>query len=217
MKCWTQAKLALPAGGDAVDPALVVAQPFAAPVAVVERRVGEDEIGLEVRVQVAVEGVGRARPRLASMPRIARFILASRQVVGFDSWPKIEMSLRAGRRAPRRTAPTARTCRPSRSRGRRRGPCRARSSRPAADDAARRCRTRRRACLRRWRTGRGSIRRRGRACPWRGRLVAEADVGDQVDQLAEPRLVERRAGVVLGQHAFERSGCRSRSRPSRRR
>ena len=26
-------------------------------------------------------------PRLASMPRIARFILARRQVVGFDSWP----------------------------------------------------------------------------------------------------------------------------------
>ena len=26
------------------------------------------------------------------MPRIARFILASRQVVGFDSCPKIEMS-----------------------------------------------------------------------------------------------------------------------------
>ena len=58
MKCWTQAKLALPAGGSAVFPALVVFQQFAAPVAVVEGRIGEDVIGLEVRVQVAVEAVG---------------------------------------------------------------------------------------------------------------------------------------------------------------
>ena len=42
----------------AVLPALVVLQQIAAPVAVVERRVGEDVVGLEVRVQVAVEAVG---------------------------------------------------------------------------------------------------------------------------------------------------------------
>ena len=34
--------------------------------------------------------------------------------------------------------------------------------------------------------------------------VAEPDVADQVDELAEALLVERRAGVVLGQHALER-------------
>ena len=34
--------------------------------------------------------------------------------------------------------------------------------------------------------------------------VAEADVADQVDELAEPLLVEAGAGVVLGQHALER-------------
>ena len=33
-------------------------------------------------------------PRLASMPWMARFMCASRQVVGLDSWPKIEMSVR---------------------------------------------------------------------------------------------------------------------------
>ncbi len=44
-------------GRRAVLPALVVLQQLAAPVAVVERRVGEDEVGLEVRVQVVVEGV----------------------------------------------------------------------------------------------------------------------------------------------------------------
>ena len=36
------------------------------------------------------------------------------------------------------------------------------------------------------------------------RLVADPDIADEVDDLAEPLFVERRAGVVLGQHAFER-------------
>jgi len=36
------------------------------------------------------------------------------------------------------------------------------------------------------------------------RLVAHLDVADQVDELAEPRLVERGARVVLGQHTLER-------------
>ena len=73
-------------GRRAVLPALVVPEPIAAPVAHVEGRIGEDEVGLEVGVAVVVEavGVGRFCP---SMPRMARFILASRQVVWFDSWP----------------------------------------------------------------------------------------------------------------------------------
>ena len=41
----------------AVLPALVVAQALAAPVADVEGRIGEDEVGLEVGVAVVVEGV----------------------------------------------------------------------------------------------------------------------------------------------------------------
>src|ERR1035437_8452391 len=57
MKCWTQAKLALPAGGRAVDPALVVAQQLAAPVAVVDGRIGQDVVRLEVREGVGVEAV----------------------------------------------------------------------------------------------------------------------------------------------------------------
>ena len=71
----------------AVLPAPVVPEQLAAPVAVVERRIGQDVVGLQVGVQVAVEAVGVLRPRLASMPRMARFILASRQVVWLDSWP----------------------------------------------------------------------------------------------------------------------------------
>ncbi len=33
-------------------------------------------------------------------------------------------------------------------------------------------------------------------------LVIHPDVGDEVDELAEPGLVERGSGVVLGEHAF---------------
>ena len=36
------------------------------------------------------------------------------------------------------------------------------------------------------------------------RLVADPDVADEVDEASEPCLVERGAGVVLGQHALER-------------
>ncbi len=57
MKCCTQAKLALPAGGVPCAQRLSSAQPLAAPVAVVERRVGQDEVGPQVGVQIAVEGV----------------------------------------------------------------------------------------------------------------------------------------------------------------
>src|SRR5450830_665134 len=51
-----------------VLPAHVVAQAVAAPVAHVERRVGEDEIGPEVLVLVGVEGVGVVRPQVALEP-----------------------------------------------------------------------------------------------------------------------------------------------------
>ena len=37
-----------------------------------------------------------------------------------------------------------------------------------------------------------------------GLLVADLDVADQIDELAKPLFVQRRAGVVLGQHVVER-------------
>ena len=49
--------------GRAVFPADIVAEAVAAPVAHVEGRVGEDEIGLEVLVQVAMEAVGKNEVR----------------------------------------------------------------------------------------------------------------------------------------------------------
>ena len=63
----------------AVLPALVVAQALAAPVGDVEGRIGEDEVGLEV----GWRSLWKVSPWAIwpSMPRMARFILASRQVV----------------------------------------------------------------------------------------------------------------------------------------
>ena len=65
MKCCTQAKLALPFGRRAVLPAHVFSQLVAAPVAIVERRIGQHEIGLQVLVQVAAEAVGVFGPEVA--------------------------------------------------------------------------------------------------------------------------------------------------------
>ena len=42
-----------------------------------------------------------------------------------------------------------------------------------------------------------------------GRLVADLDVADQVDELAEARLVERGASVVFGQHTLDAGLSRS--------
>ena len=47
----------VPLGRDAVAPALVLDQPLAAPVRDVERGIGEDEVGLQVRMAVVVEAV----------------------------------------------------------------------------------------------------------------------------------------------------------------
>ena len=80
-------------GRRAVAPAHVVGQQFSRPVRDVERRIGEDVVGLEVEVRVAQEAVGGLQsqgwPRCRGMARMC----ASRQVVGLDSWPKIEMSV----------------------------------------------------------------------------------------------------------------------------
>ena len=67
----------------AVLPAPIRTQTPSVAVGNVERGVGENEVRLEVGVAVVVEGV--AVGDLAIEPRMARFILARRQVVSFDS------------------------------------------------------------------------------------------------------------------------------------
>ena len=44
-------------GRDAVSPALVLGQPFAAPVRDIKRGIGEDEVGLQIRMTVVMKGV----------------------------------------------------------------------------------------------------------------------------------------------------------------
>ena len=51
------AKVGVALGRGAVLPALVFGEPLAAPVGDVERRIGEDEVGLEVWMAVVVEAV----------------------------------------------------------------------------------------------------------------------------------------------------------------
>ena len=99
---------------------------------------------------------------------------------------------------------TGRTCRRSRSRGRRRGPCRARASPPAR--APPRGRVELAALLA---FGAGELRQEvfvDLAQRVLGAIggAAQGDVADQVDELAQALLVQAGAAVVLGQHAFER-------------
>jgi hypothetical protein len=65
------------------------------------------------------------------------------------------------------------------------------------------CRTGRPSCPRRWRTGRGSIRTPGRARRGRRRVVAKADGGDQIHQLAELAVGQLGAAVALVEDALE--------------
>ena len=81
-------------GRRAVAPAHVVGQQLARPVADVERRIGEDVVGLEVGVQVAQEGVGGLRAEVGL--DAADGEVHVRQPPGgrgLDSWPKMEMSV----------------------------------------------------------------------------------------------------------------------------
>ena len=72
----------------AVFPAHVLAQPLAAPVGDVEGRIGEDEVGLAGPCSSSLWKLPSLFQRMsASMPRTARFILASRQVVWLLSCP----------------------------------------------------------------------------------------------------------------------------------
>jgi hypothetical protein len=66
-------------GRHAILPALIVAEALAAPVGYVERRIGQDEVGFQIWMTVIVERIAVAI--WPSMPRMAKFILARRQVV----------------------------------------------------------------------------------------------------------------------------------------
>ena len=186
----------------AEDPALVVAQQLAAPVAVVERRVGQHVIGLEVGVLVVVKRVAMRDLRVDAADRevhlreppgrVIRFLAVDRDVadaaaVRLDEFLALhEHAARAAARVVD-AALIGREHLDQHAHDMRRrielaallalgaGELRQEVFVDAAEDVA------------------GAV---GRA--------AEADVADEIDQLAEPLLVEARAGVVLRQDAFER-------------
>jgi hypothetical protein len=80
-------EVGVPGGWGSEPPACIFAEPLSSPIAGVEGRVGKDVIGFQILVKVAMEAVGVFEAEVGSMPRMARFIAASFQVVGFDSWP----------------------------------------------------------------------------------------------------------------------------------
>ena len=149
-------------GRRAVLPAHVLV--VAVPVRIVERRIGEHVVGLEVFVQVAAERVGvflcQGRRRCRESPGSSSPAGESSGWIPGRRW----RCRRSDRRGFRRTFRFARTSRQSRSTGHRRGPCTGRAFRPASARRSWACRTGRPSCLRRWRTEKGSTRRRGPGC-----------------------------------------------------
>ena len=77
----------------AVLPAYIIQKFVLSPAGHIERRIGHDEIRLELGMTVVKEGVRIEFARSASIPRMARFICAIFQVVGLESCPKTEMRL----------------------------------------------------------------------------------------------------------------------------
>ena len=140
-------------------------------------------------------------PRLASMPRMARFIFANRQVVGLLSWRT--RRCRCGcRRVSQRSARPARTCLRSHSTGRTPAVVRAQhvgqQRRPTGA-----CRTRPHSCLRWRRTGRGKY-SYTRPSTSRPGVLGGGEVvpGEGVDQPAQRGGSEFAAQVVLGRTPF---------------
>ena len=193
----------------AVLPALVLAQALAAPVAHVEGGIGEDEVGLQVGVAVVVEGVAvrdlavdaaDREVHLGEPPgRVVRLLAVDRDVgFGLAAVP-VAIGVRADELHRLH----------EHARGAAAGVVH-----PAAvglehldeelDHAARRVELAALLAL-----GARELREEvlvdaAEHVLGAARLVADLDVADEVDELAEARLVERGAGVVLGQHALER-------------
>ena len=186
----------------AVHPALVVPEQLAAPVAVVERRVGEDVVGLEVGVAVVVEGVAvgdlgvdaaDGEVHLGQAPgRVVRLLAVDADVadapgVGLDELLALDEHA-AG--AAARVVDAALVG--------------GEHLDEHADDVARRVELAALLAL-----GAGELGEEVLVDAAEGVLGAvgrgaERDVATEVDELAEARLVEPGAGVVLGQHALER-------------
>ncbi len=196
-------------GWHAVFPALVLAQAFAAPVGDVERRIGEDEVGLEVRKAVVVEGVALldltldaadGQVHLGQPPGGVVRLLAVNRDVG-TSAAAVAVAGRVGTdeldRLHEHAAGAAAGVVDAAAVG-------LEHLDQQFDDT-----TRGEELTTLLALGAGELRQEvlvhaAEHVFGAGGLVANLDVADQVDQLPKARLVERGAGVILGQHALER-------------
>ena len=195
-------------GWGAEAPALVVGEPLAAPVGDVEGRVGEDEVGPEVGVAVVVEAVAvgdlpldaaDGEVHLRDPPgRVVRLLAPDRDVaarlaavavaagVGVDERDRLHEH--AGRAAAGVVDPAA---------------IGLQHLDQQLDDAAGGVELAALLAL-----GARELRQEilvdaAEHVLGAGVLVAHHDVADHVDELAKPLLVQRRPGVVLGQHVLE--------------
>ena len=194
---------------DAIPPAPVVRQPLAAPVRDVERRIGEDEVRSQIGVPVVVEGVavcdlaldaadGEVHP--GEPPRgVVGLLAVDRDVAPRPAAVPVAGGVRADElhrlhEHPRRAA--AGVVDPA--------PPGLQHLDQELHHAARGVELTALLAL-----GARELREEvlvdaAEHVLGPGVRVAHPDVADHVDELAEPLLVERRAGVVLGQHVLER-------------
>ena len=189
-------------------PALVVRQPLAAPVRDVERRIGEDEVRPQVGVAVVVEAVAvgdlaldaaDGEVHLGEPPSgVVRLLAVDGDVAARLAAVPVAGGVRADElhrlhEHPRRAA--AGVVDPS--------PPRFQHLDQELDDASRGVELAALLAL-----GARELRKEvfvdaAEHVLGAGVRVAHPDIADHVDDLAEPLLVERRAGVVLGQHVLE--------------
>ena len=206
--CCTQAKLALPAGGTPNCQRLIHHQQITTPVADVEGRVGEDVVGLEVGEAVVVEAVAVGDLAVdaadgevhARQPPggVVRLLAVDADVA--PGLAPVAVAARMGANELDRLHEHARGA----ATGVVHPPLvRFEHLDQQLDHAARRVELAALLALGAGELGEEVLVDAAEHVLGAALGVADLDVADEVDELAEPQLVERGAGVVLGQHAFE--------------
>ena len=197
-------KVGVPRRRDAVFPAFVVLEALAAPVGHIKRRICKDEVRLQVRVQVAMEGVGvllaevalnaaNGQIHLGQPPGgVVRFLAVDADVADFAAVGLDEL-FRLDEHA---AGAAARVIDPALVRGQHLD--------QHTDHAAGRVELAALLALGAGELGKEIFIDATQDVPGAVFLVAQADVADQINELAEPLLVEARVGIVLGKHALER-------------
>jgi len=189
-------------GRHPIDPALVILQQLASPVAVIERRVGEHKVGLEVRVAVVVKGVtlsylgidaADGEVHLGQAPGGVIRFLAVNGDVPEPAGVHLDEPLTLHKHAPRAAAGIV-------------DPSFVRREHLYQDahDVSRRVELATLLALGARELGEEVfIHAAERIFRTFGR-IAQCDVAHEVNELTQPLFIETGAGVVLGQHALER-------------